>query len=237
MEQTLKAKEPWYHNRSYVATAIALAFHISGFIAIGMFRSPLFISLTPLNLLVGLALILYTQQQLSVPFWMFCIASFGIGFASELLGVNTGLLFGEYSYGKVLGPGWKGVPWLIGVQWMVTMYCIGVSMDMLHRRLMTNQGELYGRFPRWWMALSTVADGALLAVLFDWALEPVAVQLGYWQWQNGTIPFKNYWSWWLVSLLILAIFRWLPFRKHNLFAIHLLLIQFMFFLLLRTFMK
>jgi hypothetical protein len=35
-------------SRQQIATGIALAFHISGFIAIGFFKSSLFVSLTPL---------------------------------------------------------------------------------------------------------------------------------------------------------------------------------------------
>ena len=81
--------------------------------------------------------------------------------------------------------------------------------------------------------VSTIADGALLAVLFDWVIEPVAIRLGYWQWTDGEVPWSNYYSWWGVSALILTLFHLLTFKKQNLFAVHLLLIQFMFFMLLR----
>ena len=82
-----------------------------------------------------------------------------------------------------------------------------------------------------------VLDGALLATAFDWLMEPVAVKLGFWTWLgDGAIPFKNYWSWFLVSAFLLLLFRKLPFPKHNQFAIHLLLIQSLFFLILRTYL-
>jgi len=228
-------------SRNQVATGIALAFHISGVIAIGIFKSPLFISLTPLNLLVCAALILYTQEKINASFLAFCLLSFVLGFGAEYIGIHTGLLFGNYSYGEVLGPKWRDVPWMIGVQWLVTMYCIGISMAMLHQRLMrqnativSETGEQTRRFPKWWLIASTIADGALLAVVFDWVIEPVAIELGFWSWKEGEVPWSNYYSWWAVSAVILGIFHFLPFKKHNLFAVHLLLIQFMFFLLLRT---
>jgi putative membrane protein len=228
-------------SRNQIATGIALAFHISGVIAIGLFKSPLFINLTPLNLLVCAALILYTQEKINGAFLAFCLLSYVVGFAAEYIGIHTGLLFGEYSYGDVLGTKWQEVPWIIGVQWLVTMYCIGISMAMLHQRLMRQNvaivketGEQNRRFPKWWLIASTIADGALLAVIFDWVIEPVAIQLGYWEWKDGEVPWSNYYSWWVVSALILTAFHFLPFKKHNLFAVHLLLIQFMFFLLLRT---
>lgn len=222
------------YDRQQIATAIALAFHISGFIAIGLFKSALFISLTPLNLLVCVALIFWTQEKINTAFLAFCLIAFAVGFAAEYVGIHTGILFGNYSYGSILGPKWNGVPYMIGVQWFVTMYCIGVGMDMMHQRLISRQPDAYQRFPKWWVTLSIIGDGALLAVLFDWVIEPVAVRLGYWQWANNDIPMLNYYSWWGVSSALLTVFHFFRFKKHNLFAIHLLLIQFMFFLLLRT---
>jgi putative membrane protein len=82
---------------------------------------------------------------------------------------------------------------------------------------------------------SIVIDGALLAVFFDWILEPVAVQLGYWSWAGNDIPLLNYASWMGVSMVILLFFYFFRFPRHNLFAIHLFMIQVMFFLLMRNF--
>ena len=225
--------QPRQHPQPW-ATGIALAFHLSGVVAIGVFKSALFVRLTPLNLLVCLLLVLWTQPRRNRPFWIFCITAAVTGFAAEWVGINHGLLFGQYKYGQVLGPGWQGVPFLIGVQWLVTMYCCGIAVQMLHQRFIKSQAGLYSTFPPWLMRITLVTDAAFLAVAFDWILEPVAVQLGYWQWQNNQIPWSNYLSWWGVSLVILTAFQRLSFTKHNLFAVHLLLIQTMFFLILRT---
>lgn len=222
------------YDKQQIATLIALAFHISGFIAIGFFKSALFISLTPLNLLVCLVLIFWTQEKLNTSFFLFCLLAFSVGFAAEYVGVHTGLLFGNYVYGDILGFKIGGIPIMIGVQWLVTIYCIGIGMDMLHQRLLSRSPDAYKRFPKWWVILSIIGDGALIAVLFDWVIEPVAIRLGFWQWAGSEIPMLNYYSWWGVSALLLTVFHFLPFKKHNLFAVHLLLIQFMFFLLLRT---
>ena len=77
----------------------------------------------------------------------------------------------------------------------------------------------------------------MMAVLFDWVMEPVAVKLGYWKWLgNGDIPFYNYVSWFVISVGMLAIFHFCKFNKQNKFAVNLLLIQLLFFLILRTFL-
>jgi bisanhydrobacterioruberin hydratase len=67
-------------------------------------------------------------------------------------------------------------------------------------------------------------------------MEPVAVKLGYWQWKTEVIPFYNYLCWFVISMGLLTVFHFCNFSKQNKFAIHLLLIQAMFFLLLRTFL-
>jgi putative membrane protein len=82
-----------------------------------------------------------------------------------------------------------------------------------------------------------IVDGACLAVFFDWLMEPVAVKLGFWIWKgDGAIPFYNYICWLMISLLLLSIFNFAGFRKENKFAVNLLLIQALFFLILRTFL-
>jgi putative membrane protein len=229
--------------RQKIATYISLAFHVSGFIAIAVYKSSLFISLTPLNLLVSAVLIFWTQEKINTAFLAFVIFSCLAGFFAEYTGINTGYLFGNYKYGSVLGYSWNGVPLIIGLQWMVTLYCIGISMSMLHDRLnkarLQQEGQKEDKAAeRKWRILkmaSILLDGALLAVFFDWAIEPAAIKLGFWKWSDGEVPLFNYYSWALVSLPILAVFYFLRFKKQNLFAVNLLLIQFMFFLLVNRF--
>jgi putative membrane protein len=77
----------------------------------------------------------------------------------------------------------------------------------------------------------------MLATFFDMILEPVAVKLGYWKWLgNGSIPATNYLCWFLISALLITVFRLLRFSKHNQFAVHLLIIEMLFFAALRTFL-
>ncbi len=217
-----------------IATFIAILFHVSGFIAIAFFHSQLFINLTALNLLVSFTLILFTQEKINSGFLIFLVLAASIGFTSEWIGINTGKLFGQYQYGQALGPKWQDVPWIIGINWFITIYCIGIAMNMLHKKLVSRQPQTATGLVNKWLKVSLIVDGAALAVVFDWIIEPVAVKLGFWQWKDGLIPSFNYWCWFVISMLLLLIFRFLRFDKHNLFAVHLLLIQMMFFLLLRS---
>jgi putative membrane protein len=161
-----------------------------------------------------------------------------LGIFVEIIGVNTGILFGDYAYGNVLGPKIKNVPLLIGVNWFLIIYCCGISIHTVMMKAINRIAADTGKTPMALKVLSVIVDGATLAVFFDWLIEPVAVKLGYWFWNgNGGIPIFNYICWFVISLLLLALFHFAKFNKENKFAVNLLLVQMMFFLLLRTFLK
>jgi putative membrane protein len=224
-------------NKYQIATAIAIIFHIVGLIGILFSNSEDFIKTTPLNLLLMAGLLFYTQDRKGASFYVFFAACFLVGMGAEITGTATGWLFGEYAYGEVLGPGILSVPFIIGINWFIILYCCGVSIQMLLRRLTAKLSEQTGLPAKSIQTLSVVIDGATLAVLLDWLIEPVAVKLGYWKWLGtGDIPLYNYICWFAVSMVLLLLFRRLDFNKHNKFAVNLLLIQAMFFLLLRTFL-
>lgn len=225
------------YSRYEIATAIAILFHAVGLVGIFFFEGTGFIHTTPLHLLLMAALLFYTQQKISGAFLLFFIICFAAGIAVEIIGTSTGLLFGSYQYGTVLGPGIKKVPWIIGINWFIIIYCCGVAVHTLLKNISGKLGEEMKRPVKKIKALSIIIDGATLAVFLDWLIEPVAVKLGYWSWLgDGEIPMFNYISWFVVSMALLLVFHILPLQKQNKFALHLLFIQAMFFLLLRTFL-
>ena len=217
-------------NRAGIATAIAVLFHAIGLVGYLFASDTSFRYTTPLNQLLMFGLLLYTLQEHSLRLWLFIIISFVTGLLVEMIGTNTGLLFGDYRYGDVLGPSINHVPWIIGINWVLVIYCCGSTMQLILQKW----GESIGLSDRM-KRLSLVIDGALLAVLFDWIMEPVAIQLGYWSW-SGSIPFFNYLCWFLISIPLLMLFPYRPTATPNKFAFHLFLIQAFFFLLLRTFL-
>ncbi len=225
-----------YCTPYYIALMLALLFHICG--AIGIILSDYkewFINSSPITLLLMSALIIITQKGKNSYFIVFVLLCFFVGLLTEMIGVNTGFLFGKYEYGNVLGPKVLGVPWLIGINWFVVIYCAGCTTHFLEAWIVQQMGAditLSTRIQH----LSFIIDTALIAVFFDWLIEPVAIKLGYWSWLDNDIPFFNYVCWFLISLLLSAAMRFLSFHKANLFAVHLFIIQGLFFLLLRTFL-
>jgi len=81
-------------------------------------------------------------------------------------------------------------------------------------------------------------DTATLATILDWLMEPAAIKLGFWKWAGyGGVPLYNYLCWFGISLIMTTVFYFSDFNKQNKFAVNLLLIQAMFFLILRTFIN
>jgi bisanhydrobacterioruberin hydratase len=229
---------PFKYSSYQVATAIAIFFHAIGLVGLLYFDKAFFIAATPMNLLLSFGLLIWTARETKASFYIFLLACFVVGIAVEMIGVHTGLLFGEYHYGAVLGYGVNGIPLLIGVNWFIVIYCCGTGISMFFRKLSDGIAFPDERKAKRLRSLSVIIDGATLAVFFDWLMEPVAVKLGYWTWLgDGSIPFYNYICWFGVSVVLLSVFRFGNFNKHNKFALNLLLVQLMFFLILRTFMQ
>ena len=223
------------YSKQQIATSIAVLFHCIGLAGILFYDAALFASLTPMNLLLSASLLVYTQKEKNNHFLLFASICFVVGYGVEYLGVNYQLLFGDYRYLSAMGFQWNNVPVVIGVNWFIMMYCCGISIQHFLNFMWNKLKDENQPRRRNVGFFAVIIDGALLATFFDWLMEPVAVKLGYWQWLgDGSIPVFNYVCWFVISALLMFLFRILSFSKQNQFAVNLLLIQFMFFLVLRT---
>jgi bisanhydrobacterioruberin hydratase len=215
-----------FRKREIIAIVIALAFHFFGFF--GMQNNiAFFYNTTLLNLIICSLLIIYTHASLHKSFFIFVGLAFIIGFGAELIGVNTSMLFGTYTYGKVLGWGIGGVPFTIGLNWFVILYCCAMlAHKVLHRLRL----HLPNSILRTFLFASVTAS---IATLFDFIIEPGATKLLFWSWANNQIPIYNYICWWACSFIIAIIFSIFISEKNNRFAIWLLAIQAVFFIGMR----
>ena len=200
-------------------------------------KAELFVQASAFNQWLMFTLLIITQPKKNIFFFLFVTITFIAGMALEIVGSKTGLLFGEYIYGNVLGAKMFDVPIILGVNWVIVVYCSGMVMEKLHawvdRKYALAGVTLSPKVKK----LSIIFDGALLATFFDFVMEPVAIKLGYWQWLgNGTVPFMNYAGWFVFSAFLLFVFKLLRFEKHNHFAVHLFIIELLFFSTLRTFL-
>jgi len=147
---------------------------------------------------------------------LFALLIFISSIIVEWLGVHKHWIFGDYSYGQTLGIKTAEIPLIIGVNWFLLIYSAGVLMQRTRIRSI----------------LIRVIAGALILVLLDLIIEPVAQHFDYWHWANSTVPLKNYACWFLVSVVMLFVFEKFGFRKQGIVAPVFLLVQFVFFMVL-----
>jgi putative membrane protein len=163
-----------------------------------------------------LGVIIYSYGFLDAKIMLFALISFIIGFAAEYIGVHTGFLFGHYRYGQTLGTKLFEIPLMIGVNWFLLIYAVGVT---LQRSRLKN-------------ILVRVLSGAIILTLLDVLIEPIAIHFDYWHWLDGGIPFKNYVCWFMLTAILLFIFEQFKFKRQSIVAPALLIAQFVFFAIL-----
>lgn len=213
-QQEKKSNYPSVTSRR---AAIFLAVtHGAGVVGLLSPARPLFQLATPFHLLLTVSVLLCFHRDWRSPFWWFAVVIMLIGYWIEVLGVHTSLIFGSYAYDTTLGIKVLEVPLMIAVNWLLLTYLCGTVVH----RLATN-------------TLTKVLFAAVLMVGIDYLIEPVAIEYAFWHWENLHPPLHNYLGWLLAALLIQGIFFAAPFKKGNPLALPLLIIQALFFLVLR----
>ncbi|HUG84116.1 MAG TPA: carotenoid biosynthesis protein [Euzebya sp.] len=129
--------------------------------------------------------------------WRTALAVAGVfaggGLLIEVIGVATGLPFGDYAYGDRIGPTVGDVPMIIPMAWTMLGY-----PALVVARLITAHR---------WLGIS-VGAGALAA--WDLYLDPQMVAEGHWRWFSdgphliGSVPVTNYLAWLGTSWLMMT---------------------------------
>jgi len=203
-------------KRQSTLIIIIILFHVVGLIgfAIPSLR-PLFLKIVPWHLLLMLVVLIISHKPLTDRFLLGAII-FIAALITEWIGIHTSWLFGNYAYGDTLGFKIDGVPLTIGINWFLLIYSAGVLLD---------RSRIKNSYTR-------IIIGALLLVLLDVLIEPIAIKFNYWHWAGNGIPLKNYACWFLLSALMLFVFEQFKFKRQSLVAPVFLLTQFVFFIVL-----
>ena len=196
-----------------ISVGLIWLFHISGICGILFIDRELFLETTPINLFVTFITLFVNQPQMDRGVALAAGFAFVMGFAVEFLGVNYGLIFGEYAYGNNLGLKIGGVPLLIGANWVMLTFITGAVAALFSDR----------------SPLKAAVFGAFLMVLIDLVIEPVAPKFDFWEFADVTAPLSNYIGWFLVAFPIQWIYQTQVKIKDRVFSFHLVLVQFFFF--------
>ncbi len=192
---------------------LLLSMYIAGIIGLNLeITVDLFKFLTPFHLLFSAIILVYFHADKNNAFTFFAVSTLIIGYWIEVLGINTGLIFGKYQYITTLGFEVFNVPLMIGVNWLIVAYCSGHISNKL-------------TVPK----IAKVALAAVLMTAFDYLVEPIAIRLDMWNWYGEIPPMSNYIGWIFTSFVIQLIYFYAPFKKENPVAIWLFAFQTLFF--------
>ena len=173
---------------------------------------PLFKIITPLALLLGVYLLaVFHEKYSTISLFIFALV-FVLGFTVEIIGVNTGAIFGSYSYGETLGPKIFNTPLMIGVNWLFLIYTISSVTEPL-------------KIP----AIPKILLSSAMMVVYDIVMELVAPLMDMWSWEGDVIPLKNYIAWFAISAFFFSLLKIFKINTRNPIAWVLLLCQFLFF--------
>jgi len=178
-----------------------------------------FLSYTPFNLILTTILLIWANGDYSKKIWMALVVIFAIGFGVEVAGVKTGILFGEYSYGKTLGTQVFDVPLTIGLNWFI----LSISAASIGLSIFKNK-------------LIQVLFAAALMTGLDVLIEPVAIQLDFWSWAGGEIPIQNFVMWFVVAVVVQFILTLIKPKLEPKVGYVVFGIQVLFFLMLNLFL-
>lgn len=179
------------------------------------FTRPLFITITPLTLLLVIGIILYFHKGWDLKTILFFAFIFISSFILEMKGTTTGKIFGEYYYARGLGLRINHTPLIIGLNWLFLVYA---SHDIAYR---------VSRWP-----LLRIFIGTILMVLYDLLLEWVAPYMEMWYFMSDHPPLQNYVTWFITAFIFHCGFELLRIRTNNRSARMLFFIQALFFILL-----
>lgn len=189
---------------------------------------PLFVKLIPFALLLSLILVIWYELhgrpvRPARNLVVFLLLVYFSSYLVEMVGVNTGFIFGTYTYGQSLGLKLFNTPLLIGVNW--TLLVLGsASLSQGISRFLGFEGTRYVD------SLFRIILGSVLMLMADLVLEQIADLLQMWDWAEVLVPAQNYLAWFLLSFLFQLFYVITGIQLRTNLAAVLFFFQIIFFL-------
>ena len=204
---------------TFYALIAIWAFQIFGAIGILFWDREWFINMTPFTLLMYF-LILYYKNWGDRKKIIFLLLTFSFGILSDIIGVNTGLIFGSYKYGQTLGFQIMNVPMVMGIIWVNTTLICGTIASQVKVQMPL----------RILIAIS-------LMLLLDAFIEPIAPRIDMWRFdhENGLAPLSNYITWAAIALPLQSYFIFYKLKFDIALSSSLYVSQLLFFAALYIF--
>ena len=200
------------NSKTYICIGLVWLFTISGILGIISSASSWFLALTPLYLGFNFLVILLCLKDQKIRVLKAISIPFILGFITEVLGVNFGLIYGSYTYGENLGLKIFDVPLIICLNWCLLTI---VSADV-GKLITRNKG-------------SRILSGALLMILLDFLIEISAPRFDFWEFKDGIVPISNYFGWFLVASISHWWYQSFKINTNSKISCHIITCLFLFF--------
>jgi putative membrane protein len=180
------------------------------------FTSAFFAGLIPIIILLSFfTCLIYHKPAFDNTTILVFLAIVVSSFFIEAAAVKYGFIFGNYSYGTSLGFQVIGAPLIIGLNWLLLVYCTAALTENL------NQGIII-----------KVIVASLLMLFYDLLLEISAPFLNMWSFEEGKIPVRNFIAWFAIALFFHSLVKIARVKIINTVAQQVFAIQIIFFILI-----
>jgi putative membrane protein len=202
-------------NRLWDVKIFFIIFYAVGIMGLVVpFTFPLFLKLIPFALILSfIFLVAFHRSNADPKTGIVFLSIFVLSLAIEIIGVNTGLIFGVYQYGDSLGFKLFNTPLIIGINWLFLIYT--ASSVAVKFNIPGLRGMLLA---------------SAIILVYDIILEQVAPLLNMWHWSNNVVPVQNYIAWFVIALGFNFLIKVFGIQTQNKLALAILIIQFVFFL-------
>jgi putative membrane protein len=193
--------------------------HVSAFVGIHLGFKSFFLPLSAINLwFISLLLIWYYPIRNKSEVILFASIAF-LGFTAEAIGVATGKVFGEYTYGRNLGFKLFEVPVIIGVNWAVLSFATsGLASKIPLKSIHVKAGA-----------------ASMLMLIFDFFIEQSAPEFDFWEFKLPEVPLQNYITWFILAYIFnFAVLRFITDVDAKI-CFHVYIVQVLFFTLFYVF--
>ena len=182
---------------------------------------PVFTQLIPLVLVLSFILLVIfhpLQESKRATILVFTGIYFS-GLLIEIIGVNTGIVFGEYTYGTNLGFKIFNTPLIIGLNWLILVYTTSSFFERL---------KIHSAYK--------ILMSSICMLAYDIVLEQIAPIIGMWSWYGMKVPLKNYIAWFIIAVAFQSIIKVGGIKTESPIAKNLFICQFVFFLILTVYL-
>lgn len=200
-------------NKQKLSIFLIWLFVISGVFGIlSEDYSDWFLSMTPLNLLILFIILIINIDELKPKVILALAIPFFLGFTTEALGVNYGLIFGSYVYGENLGFKVFGVPLMICINWALLTAATADAAKFFSKN-----------------KLVLAFIGAAFMTGLDVLLEVSAPRFDFWEFEGGVVPLQNYIGWLVTAFIAHLGYQSFNIKTNRIISWHILISIALFF--------